>query len=571
MKKFIPILITLSLLAVACNTAARKEQEAAASLKGMIRAGVEANDAQVDVYPERNKNIEVRVYADTQNGTVCGQTLNITLKPDTQAVKAYNEAHGTEYLPCPDQAYEMLSTNVMLPRYSKSSTSAKVKIYGRGMDSEKTYLLPIVIASVSGSDHWELSPAPVAFIIVRQVWVDPEGGKGTKDEPFYLYTISDMLSMSEKLDDTAKTYFRLMNDIDMMGIPWVPLNFAQPYEYEIDFDGNNHTISNFYCDVPNYASFFGVLYGKCYDLYFKDALIDVDADNACGILGAYCGTKGLPGEARNVHVQGVVKHHGGSKNGIGGLFGRLNEATVIGCSADCEITTNVRYVGGLFGYDAGLSVVSDCCTSGSVRGSQRVGGIMGGLITPGTKIYNCYSTSAVSAAFAVGGIGGHCNQDQKDGNPEVSNPGNVVDKCIAWNEYVHATNQDEDLHYSSGAIIGFTSIKNYLSDCYRRPNLDFEECATCAINVLGDQANSSPASPLAIAVKGEYIYPYHGKAAAAGATVSSIARSLGWSEEIWDFSGDLPVHNIGKTVKPDEPQDSHGQLPDFFEENEIYK
>ena len=34
---------------------------------------------------------------------------------------------------------------------------------------------------------------------------------------------------------------------------------------------------------------------------------------------------------------------------------------------------------------------------------------------------------------------------------------------------------------------------------------------------------------------------YHGKAAAAGATVSSVAKTLGWSETVWDLSGTLPV------------------------------
>jgi hypothetical protein len=33
---------------------------------------------------------------------------------------------------------------------------------------------------------------------------------------------------------------------------------------------------------------------------------------------------------------------------------------------------------------------------------------------------------------------------------------------------------------------------------------------------------------------------YHGKAAAAGATVSSLAKAAGWDEAVWDLSGNLP-------------------------------
>ena len=34
---------------------------------------------------------------------------------------------------------------------------------------------------------------------------------------------------------------------------------------------------------------------------------------------------------------------------------------------------------------------------------------------------------------------------------------------------------------------------------------------------------------------------YHGKAAAADATLSSVAKSLGWDETVWDLSKDLPA------------------------------
>ena len=87
-----------------------------------------------------------------------------------------------------------------------------------------------------------------------------------------------------------------------------------------------------------------------------------------------------------------------------------------------------------------------------------------------------------------------------------------------------------------------------------------------------DQENASPSSPLYIAVAGPYNFPYHGKAAAAGATLSSVAKGLGWPSEIWDFSGDIPVHKAGASGPVEETPnvDAGGQLPDF-EENELYK
>ena len=38
-----------------------------------------------------------------------------------------------------------------------------------------------------------------------------------------------------------------------------------------------------------------------------------------------------------------------------------------------------------------------------------------------------------------------------------------------------------------------------------------------------------------------YNYPYNGKAAAVGKTVSEVAQDLGWSSSVWDFSKDFPT------------------------------
>ena len=70
----------------------------------------------------------------------------------------------------------------------------------------------------------------------------------------------------------------------------------------------------------------------------------------------------------------------------------------------------------------------------------------------------------------------------------------------------------------------------------------FEYYKDAALNVLFDHPDSSPQAPLTQTVStAKWFSPYHGKAAPANATVSSVAQSLGWSAEIWDFSADVPV------------------------------
>ena len=61
-----------------------------------------------------------------------------------------------------------------------------------------------------------------------------------------------------------------------------------------------------------------------------------------------------------------------------------------------------------------------------------------------------------------------------------------------------------------------------------------------------------------------YNFPYHGKAAAEGKTLSQVAQELGWSSEVWDFSGAYPVH-VGQPELIVDQAGSNGQIGDFGE------
>ena len=451
------------------------------------------------------------------------------------------------------------------------SSSAKLRITAVGLEEEKTYVLPVTIDKVTGTDNWSLSNEPHAFVTVVQAATGPQGGDGSAEYPYILSTAEDMEKMAEKLEHGNKVYFRMKNDIDMSSVTaWIPLNYASPYDFEVDFDGAGHTISNFSVDFTNYASFFGVVFGKVHDVTFTNAYVTSSANSACGILGGYAGTGDKHAEITRVHVQGVVDFKG-NKTGIGGLAGILGNATVTACSADCQVTSGYNYVGGLFGYDGGKCEVSDCWTAGSVKGGQRTGGICGGLIKNESSLVNCYSTASVEAGFGIGGIAGHCNLDQKSGTPEESRPDNVISKCIAWNDYVHATTltPGDVSHYSCGTIVGFTSVRNYLIDCVRKPDLDFQDYSD--MFTVYNQPNASPDSPLVVnTVDGaSYNYPYHGIAAEAGKTLTDVAKQLGWSADIWDFSGAVPTLKANASVTPVEDASSEGQLPGYGE-NDIY-
>lgn len=394
------------------------------------------------------------------------------------------------------------------------------------------------------------------------------GGDGTKDNPYLIANAKhlDNMHVDGILKAEQRVYFRLIKDIDMQSYlqthTWLPLNSLSPYDKIIDFDGDGHTIDHFSCsfDATGIAdaahhqaskpSFFGLLYGSCYDVSFTNADITTNHGTA-GILGGYLGYSAKKAVVYNVHVQGTVTKTGElsdkGDSGVGGMAGRIDFAYIDSSSADVTVNCTVQaYSGGLFGIDYGdASRVRNCWTSGVVHGDQRVGGIAGGIMRPETAIINCFSTATVDALRCGGGIAGHCNMDNNSvGTPETLTPDNVFQGCIAWQTSfaTRTKNKPDGDWWSSGAVVAYTARKNYLTNCYRHPSLSFTDYAP--VFELYDQENASPSSPLSVTnpnpTKYTHYYPYHGKAASSS-RLSTVAQGLGWSSAVWDFSGDTPV------------------------------
>ena len=392
------------------------------------------------------------------------------------------------------------------------------------------------------------------------------GGSGTQNDPYLISGARHLYNMHADgiLEQGKKTYFLMTDDVDMSVIsePWVPLNNVNPYGCEVDFDGSGHTIDNFTCsDTDHCPGFFTVLFGDVHNVRFTNADVKKTNDNTghpCGILGGYGGYASCPSRVWDVHVQGTVTST--AVNGVGGMFGRINAIDIESCSADVNVTSKgggrSGLVGGIFGYDTGAVTVRNCWTSGIIRGSDKVGGIGGAFIKAESSMYNCYSIAEVNGSFQYAGILGHANLDQKANN-DTNTPDNHIERCIAWNSAVQTITTDSGEHYSSGAIVGYTAQKNYLSDCFRRSDLSFTECPGNIDRGYGitDQDNASPSKPLVRQSSNTYDFAYHGKAAAAGRTLSQVAQSLGWNTTIWDFSGPVP-QLTGEAIFVDNAQES---------------
>lgn len=405
------------------------------------------------------------------------------------------------------------------------------------------------------------------FTLNDKNWTVP-AGNGFAETPYILRTAADVDGIRNKIVEEETRYFAMVNDIDMSAMTtWTGIVTAPPYTKGIDFNGNDRVISNFTCNAGAYRSFFGVLNGSCHDVTFDKASVDASNASTCAaIISAYGGnTGGIFADIQDVHISGsVIGNNAGSKyRGFGGAIGLALNAVLKRVSAIVSVKAEgSRGIGGLVGVhqvkEAGCYlIIEDCWSSGSISGTQQIGGIVGATQKDGlTKkageilISNCYSVASVEGKFCVGGISGiaaWCDPNAEV-DPGTTKTCDIVKGCIAWNDKVEATATTTG-SYSSGAVVGYTNIYNTLENCYYKSGLAFSCLVGSDFSITPvDQPNASASSPLTVGTnkdegcsyKYAYAFPYHGKKAGASETLSQVAERIGWDESVWDLSGDLP-------------------------------
>ena len=286
------------------------------------------------------------------------------------------------------------------------------------------------------------------------------------------------------------------------------------------------------------------IYEKC---SAKDITITSNlnaAENA--YIAGFCGCfNGNGAVVRDCHVEEFSFTDNAFCKAVGGFigqsYGTVNESIghgpqIIRCSASKSIIgkTNVG-VGGLIGIITSNSIVEDCWADVDINAgnTEMVGGLIGGFngTTADERIVRrCLALGSISGGNAVGGLIGLLLASDS-----ATDTQHTVESCIAWNPLVESMRTADDLP-SSGAIIGSAGLKNTLTNNMRNPAMAFKDHNESVY----DQDDTNASKPLEAQHYTKH-FAYHGKAAADGATLSSVAQSLGWSADVWDFSKDIPV------------------------------
>ena len=264
---------------------------------------------------------------------------------------------------------------------------------------------------------------PRSRLVVGKALTDI-AGTGTEADPFVVANVHDFCCLSEVLSTEKANYVELSDNIDMAGVTtWTPINNNRVVSEvaEIYFDGKNHSILNFgpTTITKNSAGstnvgIFGVFSGKCKNLnvVVKESGLDLASLSTLGVVCGYAGyndgTTKLYAEFENVHVSGGPVT--GTKV-VGGFAASSVNVKFVDCSAQVDVTSKEKHVGGFIGRYDDAPVKNEfvrCFATGDVActtsGERFIGGFIGGN-TGGKGVTfsfdSCYASGNVSGDYQV--------------------------------------------------------------------------------------------------------------------------------------------------------------------------
>ena len=169
------------------------------------------------------------------------------------------------------------------------------------------------------------------------------------------------------------------------------------------FDGNGYAVRGIYINTQeSYQGLFGYsgVVSIIANLGVAESYIygDTCVGGVVGRNGAgYNGVEYSSGTVTNCYNTGSVT----GSNGVGGVAGH-NSSSITDCYNTGSVTGK-DYVGGVAGSNSGFGTVTNCYNTGSVTGKNKVGGVAGynDYIVTG-----CYNEGSVTGEEYVGGVVG---------------------------------------------------------------------------------------------------------------------------------------------------------------------
>ena len=223
----------------------------------------------------------------------------------------------------------------------------------------------------------------------------------------YTVTSADGLMNVAELVNGGKTDINITLDknIDLTGKGWTPIGTSFDNSYKGTFDGGGHTITGLTVTTNDqFVGLFGFLNraGMVKNVVMEG--IQITSNHMFGCTGGVVGYSW--GTIENCSVSGSVS----GTDCVGGVVGSQKAGSIIGCSSSATVKGK-HYVGGVAGEKWGT--MTACYATGNVTleiASQKNnfgGGVVG--LNGGSRVLACYATGNVTSTGSSTGnvhIGG---------------------------------------------------------------------------------------------------------------------------------------------------------------------
>ena len=223
----------------------------------------------------------------------------------------------------------------------------------------------------------------------------------------YTVTSADGLMNVAELVNGGKTDINITLDknIDLTGKGWTPIGTSFDNSYKGTFDGGGHTITGLAVTTNDqFVGLFGYLnrVGMVKNVVMEG--IQITSNHMFGCTGGVVGYSW--GTIENCSVSGSVS----GTDCVGGVVGSQKAGSIIGCSSSATVKGK-HYVGGVAGEKWGT--MTACYATGNVTleiASQKNnfgGGVVG--LNGGSRVLACYATGNVTSTGSSTGnvhIGG---------------------------------------------------------------------------------------------------------------------------------------------------------------------
>ena len=164
------VLIYFGAIALALASCSKEQEKIMVDGPAVLGLSATGLSEEIVILEPKVVQLEVRIKAET----VAEDPVLVTLKADDSLVQAYNQKNGTDYKMPPAGAYSLPTNKLILPSYNTSSTGGKVSLISTGLTDTDTYLLPVTIAEVSGSDDVKMSEeSSVIYVVYRKKQLPP--------------------------------------------------------------------------------------------------------------------------------------------------------------------------------------------------------------------------------------------------------------------------------------------------------------------------------------------------------------------------------------------------------------